>query len=182
MENVLVSDADAQTLPDRVAPAAWAADPRLAVRESEIICLICNRSFRQITNTHLRGHQLSAAQYKTRFGYNRRRPLMCRALLRIYAERAVRSNLASRIGRRPIVADPELRRLGGKRSMSLEERLARIEAGRRRRAMAEQARRIAMGVALSARGRRRGGGATPDAASSARRFAKQPESRPRSFR
>jgi predicted transcriptional regulator len=180
MENALVSDADANTRPDHLSPAAWAVDPRLAVRESEIICLVCNRSFRQITNTHLRSHQLTAAQYKARFGYNRRRPLMCRALLRVYAERAVRSNLASRIGRRPIVADPELRRLGGRRSMSLEERFARLEAGRRRRAMAEEARRTAMGVGRSARARRRGGGATPDVTPITKRLGKRADGRLRS--
>lgn len=105
-------------------------DPRRAVEEGQIVCLICGARFRQLTNTHLRGHSLSAVEYKRRFGYNRGRPLMCRALCRLYAERAVRSGLASRIRRRPIVADPELRRRGGRRPVTLEETLTRRDARR----------------------------------------------------
>ena len=116
----------------RSRPCDWLAilrrDPRRAVEEEHIVCLICGASFRQLTNTHLRGHALSALEYKWRFGYNRGRPLMCRALCRLYAERAVRSGLASHIRSRPIVVDPELRRRGGMRPVTLEELLTRREA------------------------------------------------------
>ena len=110
--------------------ATLRADPRQAVQEDSIRCLVCAGVFRQLTNTHLRGHGLSAAEYKTRFGYNRGRPLMCRALSRLYAERAVLSGLASHIRSRPIVADPELRRRGGMRPVTLEELLTRRDARR----------------------------------------------------
>jgi hypothetical protein len=53
---------------------------------------------------------------------------MCRRLVRLYAERAVRARLADRIERRPIVVKPELRRRGGRRVLALEERLTRREA------------------------------------------------------
>lgn len=118
----------------RSRPGDWLAvlrrDPRRAVEEERIACLICGARLRQLTNTHLRGHALSALEYKRRFGYNRRRPLMCRALSRLYAERAVRSGLALRIRCRPIMADPELRRLGGMRPVTLEELLTRRDARR----------------------------------------------------
>ena len=107
------------------------ADPRRAIQEDSIRCLICGRVFRQLTNTHLRGHRISASEYKRRFGYNRGRSLMCRALQRLYAERAVKSGLAARIRHRPILVEPELRRRGGARSISLEELLTRREARRR---------------------------------------------------
>jgi len=107
--------------------AALLADPRRAVTEDAIVCLLCGGTFRQLTNTHLRGHGMTADEYKRRFGYNRRRALMCGALRRMYAERALRTDLASRIGWRPIVQDPELRRLGGMRPTTLEERLTRAE-------------------------------------------------------
>ena len=68
--------------------------------------------FRQLTNTHLRAHGLSAAEYKAPFGYNRGRPLMCRALARMYADRARNTGLAAQIRRRPILLEPELRRRG----------------------------------------------------------------------
>jgi hypothetical protein len=107
------------------------ADPRRAVREEAIHCLLCGRAFRQLTNTHLGAHGTSAAEYKRRFGYNRRRPLMCRQLRRLYAARAVRTRLAERIRIRPILVRPELRRQGGMRTLSLEERLTRRDARRR---------------------------------------------------
>jgi predicted transcriptional regulator len=103
------------------------ADPRRAVTEDTIVCLLCGSPFRQLTNTHLRGHGMTADEYKRRFGYNRRRALMCGALRRLYAERALRTELASRIGWRPIVKVPELRRRGGMRPTTLEERLTRAD-------------------------------------------------------
>lgn len=108
------------------------ADPRRAVAEDTICCLLCGRSFRQLTNTHLGAHGTSATEYKHRFGYNRRRPLMCRELQRLYADRAVRTGLATRIRTRPILSQPDLRRRGGTRAIALEERLTRQEAQRRR--------------------------------------------------
>jgi len=107
------------------------ADPRRAIGEDAISCLICGRTFRQLTNTHLRGHGSEAPEYKRRFGYNRGRPLMCHALHRFYAERAVRSRLAARIRARPILVRPELRRLGGARAIALEEWLTRRDARRK---------------------------------------------------
>ena len=108
-------------------------DPRRAVHEHDIMCLVCGKCFRQLTNTHLRSHDLTTASYKIRFGYNRRRPLMSQALLQMYAARAIQSNLASRIRCRPIVSNPELRKQGGHRPIALEEVLARRDAQLRRR-------------------------------------------------
>ena len=108
-------------------------DPRRAVHEHDIMCLVCGKCFRQLTNTHLRSHDLTTASYKIRFGYNRRRPLMSQALLQMYAARAIQTNLASRIRCRPIVSNPELRKQGGHRPIALEEVLARRDAQLRRR-------------------------------------------------
>ena len=107
------------------------ADPRRAISDQGIVCLLCGRMLRQLTNTHLRAHHTSVVEYKLRFGYNRRRPLMALSLRRAYAERAVRTGLAARIRRRPIVVEPELRRRGGSRLIALEEVLTRREAHRR---------------------------------------------------
>jgi len=109
------------------------ADPRQAVQEDSIRCLVCGGSFRQLTNTHLRVHRLTADEYKQRFGYNRGRPLMCAELCRLYTDRAVKSGLASRIRERPILARPELRRRGGTRTIALEELLTRRDVRRRGR-------------------------------------------------
>jgi len=113
-------------------PGMWrvalGTDPRQAIQENTIRCLICGGTFRQLTNTHLGAHGLRSAEYKRRFGYNRRRPLMCRALQRLYAERAVRRGLAAQIRSRPIVVNPELRARGGVRRIAFEEWLTRREA------------------------------------------------------
>ena len=103
------------------------ADPRQAVEHDLIRCLVCGSAFRQLTNTHLRNHGMTADEYKRQFGYNRGRPLMCHALQRLYTERAVKIGLAARIRERPILARPELRRQGGARTIALEEILTRRE-------------------------------------------------------
>jgi hypothetical protein len=109
------------------------ADPRQAVEQDSIRCLVCGGLFRQLTNTHLRSHRMTAAAYKRRFGYNRGRPLMCRALCRLYTDRAVKNGLAAQIRQRPILVRPELRRRGGARMITLEEMLTRREVRRRGR-------------------------------------------------
>lgn len=110
-------------------------DPRLAIREDSITCLICGRQFRQLTNTHLHAHGTTAVGYKSRFGYNRRRPLMALSLRQSYSARAVATGLAGRIRRRPILVEPELRRRGGARPIALEEYLTRRDAQLRARAV-----------------------------------------------
>jgi len=107
-------------------------DPRLAIADDRIICLLCGRAFRQLTNTHLRAHGLTPAEYKARVGYNRQRPLMCETLRRMYVERAVRVGLAQYIRRRPILINPTLRSRGGARRARLEESLNRRDAQLRR--------------------------------------------------
>jgi predicted transcriptional regulator len=107
-------------------------DPRLAIREDGIVCLVCGRVFRHLTNTHLGYHGLTSEAYKQSFGYNGRRSLMAHAVRRRHADNAVRRGLAQMIRRRPIVADPALRARGGSRPRAREEWLSRRESGRRR--------------------------------------------------
>jgi hypothetical protein len=126
-------------------------DPRLAVRNDSIVCLIYGGQFRQLTNTHLRSHGTGVIEYEIRFGYNRRRALMSRELRRRYTERAVGAGLATHIRHRPIVEAPELRRRGGVRQIALEERLTRREA--QRQALAAQPARTGP-IARDAAGRR----------------------------
>jgi hypothetical protein len=104
-------------------------DPRLAVTDEGVVCLVCGRLFRHLTNTHLRSHGLTSEQYKATFGYNVRRALMVTALRSVHARNAIQSDLASWIRRRAILEDPELRRRGGQRVHRAEERLTRQERG-----------------------------------------------------
>jgi len=105
-------------------------EPRHAVTEERIVCLTCGLMLRQLTNTHIRLHGMTPIEYKDRHGYKHRRPLMCHALRRLYAARAV---LSDHIRRRPIVADLALRRAAGRRRIVLEECLTRGEIQQRPR-------------------------------------------------
>ena len=78
-------------------------DPRRAITDDGVVCLECGRSFRHLTNTHLRTHGLTSGEYKLRFGYNTRRALMIAPVRRAHADNASRSGLAARIRRRPIL-------------------------------------------------------------------------------
>jgi hypothetical protein len=111
----------------------YRGDPRRAVGEDHIVCLVCGLVFRQLTNTHIRSHDMTSVEYKAQYGYNRGRPLMCHALRRLYADRAIRARLADRIRRRPILDDPRLRRRAGLRPIVLEEYLTRREIQQRPR-------------------------------------------------
>ena len=100
-------------------------DPRLAITEAGVVCLVCGRSVRHLTNTHLRGHNLTSGEYKRQFGYNLRRALMITEVREAHADNAVKSGLAKRIRRRPILGGIGLRRMGGRHAHALEESLTR---------------------------------------------------------
>jgi hypothetical protein len=87
-------------------------DPRRALTDEGVVCLVCGRLFRHLTNTHLRSHGLTSEQYKATFGYNVRRALMVTSLRTVHALNALRADLASWIRRRAILEDPTLRRRG----------------------------------------------------------------------
>src|SRR5262245_35662262 len=110
--------------------ALW-RDPRRAILDQGVVCLVCGRIFRHLTNTHLAHHGLTSESYKQSFGYNGGRSLMGRAVRQMHADNAVRRGLAQMIRRRPIVADPSLRARGGTRPRAREEWLSRRESGRR---------------------------------------------------
>lgn len=109
-------------------------DPRRAVREEEIVWLMCGRAFRQITNAHLLSHGLTSSEPEREHGYNSGCAMMCHALRRVYAARAERIGFAERIRQRPIVARPDPRRREGARRVRLEELLTRQEIQRNPRA------------------------------------------------
>ena len=106
-------------------PLEYLQDPRLAITEHAIVCLVCGRPFRHLTNTHLRRHGLTSDEYKQRFGYNMSRALMIAGVRTLHSANANRLGLAGRIRRRPIVDDIELRRQGGRHPHTLEEMLTR---------------------------------------------------------
>jgi predicted transcriptional regulator len=109
----------------------YRADPRRAITDTGVICLVCGRSFRHLTNTHLQSHNLTSDQYKQLFGYNLRRALMASSVRNAHSQNATKAGLAGRIRRWPILEGTELRKMGGRRTHTLEEAINRRERGRR---------------------------------------------------
>jgi predicted transcriptional regulator len=61
---------------------APATDPKKAIREKSILCLECGKSFKVLTKRHLASHDLTAAEYKEKWGYPKKTTLVCKGLAR----------------------------------------------------------------------------------------------------
>jgi predicted transcriptional regulator len=57
-------------------------DPKKAVKEKTISCLECGKSFKVITKKHLASHGLTPEEYKSKHGYKKSMPLVCKSLQR----------------------------------------------------------------------------------------------------
>jgi predicted transcriptional regulator len=57
-------------------------DPKKAVKEKSITCVICGKSFKLLTKKHLASHGLTADEYRERCGYKKGSPLVCKSLQR----------------------------------------------------------------------------------------------------
>lgn len=59
-----------------------AMDPSKAIKEKNIICVACGRSFKLLTKKHLATHGLTPEEYRERCGYKKNTPLVCKSLQR----------------------------------------------------------------------------------------------------
>ncbi|MFU2210467.1 MucR family transcriptional regulator [Solidesulfovibrio sp. C21] len=57
-------------------------DPKKAIKEKSVTCLECGKSFKVITKKHLASHGLTPEEYKTKHGYKKSMPLVCKSLQR----------------------------------------------------------------------------------------------------
>src|SRR5258705_11740228 len=89
--------------------AEYLRDPRRAITEEDVLCLMSGRCFRHLTNTHLRLHGLTSDQYKHRFGYNSPRALMFAAARQTHAATANRLAVPAPIRSRRIPANIDSR-------------------------------------------------------------------------
>lgn len=62
--------------------AAFAVEPKKAIREKSILCCICGKTFKVITKKHLLSHDLTPEEYREKCGYKKKLPLVCRSLQR----------------------------------------------------------------------------------------------------
>lgn len=59
-----------------------AIDPKKAIKEKTITCVICGKAFKLLTKKHLGSHGLTADEYRERCGYKKGTPLVCKSLQR----------------------------------------------------------------------------------------------------
>lgn len=61
---------------------AGSIDPKKAIKEKTITCVMCGKSFKLLTKKHLASHGLSVDEYRERCGYKKGTPLVCKSLQR----------------------------------------------------------------------------------------------------
>lgn len=57
-------------------------DPKKAIREKSIICLESGKSFKVLTKRHLAKFGLTPDEYREKWGYPKKTPLVCKSLQR----------------------------------------------------------------------------------------------------
>lgn len=62
--------------------AAPSTDPKKAVREKSIICLESGKAFKVLTKRHLAKFGLTPDEYREKWGYPKKTPLVCKELQR----------------------------------------------------------------------------------------------------
>ncbi len=58
----------------------FAVDPKKAIRDKSILCTICGKSFKQLTQIHMSSHGLTSDEYREKCGYKKDTPLACHSL------------------------------------------------------------------------------------------------------
>lgn len=59
-----------------------AIDPKKAIKEKTITCVVCGKAFKLLTKKHLASHNLTVEEYRERCGYKKGTPLVCKSLQR----------------------------------------------------------------------------------------------------
>ena len=57
-------------------------DPKKAIKEKSITCVVCGKSFKLLTKKHLGSHGHTAESYREFCGYKKGTPLVCKSLQR----------------------------------------------------------------------------------------------------
>ena len=55
-------------------------DPKKSIQKNRIICLECGQEFKMLSPKHLRSHELTAKEYRKKYGFTARQPLCAKAL------------------------------------------------------------------------------------------------------
>lgn len=75
-------------------------DPKKAIREKSIICLESGKSFKVLTKRHLAKFDLTPDEYREKWGYAKKTPLVCRDLQRVRRKKMKEMKLWERRGKK----------------------------------------------------------------------------------
>ena len=76
-------------------------DPKKAIKEKSITCVVCGKSFKLLTKKHLASHRLTQEEYRERCGYKKGTPLACKSLQRARRNKMLDMKLWERRGQKP---------------------------------------------------------------------------------
>jgi predicted transcriptional regulator len=57
-------------------------DPKKSIKEKSVTCLECGKAFKVLTKKHFGTHGLTPEEYREKFGFKKKAPLVCKSLQR----------------------------------------------------------------------------------------------------
>ncbi len=55
-------------------------EPKKSIQKNKIVCLECGQGFKMLSPKHLRSHELTAKEYRKKYGFSARQPLCAKSL------------------------------------------------------------------------------------------------------
>lgn len=78
--------------------------PKKAIKEKVVVCLECGKSFSILSKKHLASHNLTASEYREKYGYKKGMALACKALVRARRKKMAEMKLWERRGNKAVTA------------------------------------------------------------------------------
>ncbi len=72
---------------------AQALKPQDSIQNDKVICLECGAEMRQLTSNHLVSHEMSAKEYKLKYGFTMGTPLAAKSLIKARSKAAKKRGL-----------------------------------------------------------------------------------------
>lgn len=82
---------------EAVGLAGLRANPAKSVSRTLVICLECGMKFKQLTARHLATHELTPSEYRAKWGFSKRQPLVARQLSAQRRKTAIDYQLGERL-------------------------------------------------------------------------------------
>lgn len=92
------------------APVVPFCDPKKAITEKYVTCLVCGKRFTVMTAKHLATHNLTPEAYREQFGYKKGAPLAAKSLSRARKAKMQEMKLWERRGNAKQKADVKVRK------------------------------------------------------------------------